>query len=64
MAHIINALHPSTHISRDLFSHGPLPPTQALTAEMVTYNAPLRIFGYFFAEFYFSQGGSIKVGLA
>ena len=47
-----------TYLAEGLFldSH-----TQALTAEVVTYNAPLRIFGYFFVEFYFSAGGSIKV---
>jgi hypothetical protein len=35
--------------------------TQYLTAELVTYNAPLRIFGYFYIQFYFSDGGSIQV---
>jgi len=35
--------------------------TRSFTAELITYNAPLRIFGYFFVEFYFSDGGSIKV---
>ncbi len=35
--------------------------TRSLTAELITYNAPLRIFGYFYIEFYFSDGGSIKV---
>ncbi|KAL6749264.1 hypothetical protein V8C86DRAFT_2852326 [Haematococcus lacustris] len=35
--------------------------TRQLTAQLVTYNAPLRIFGYFQAEFYFSDGGSIKI---
>ncbi|PNW70325.1 hypothetical protein CHLRE_17g715300v5 [Chlamydomonas reinhardtii] len=35
--------------------------TRTMTAEMVTYNAPLRIFSYFYIKFYFSDGGSIKV---
>uniref|UniRef100_A0A7S0NBN4 Polycystin cation channel PKD1/PKD2 domain-containing protein n=1 Tax=Chlamydomonas leiostraca TaxID=1034604 RepID=A0A7S0NBN4_9CHLO len=35
--------------------------TRQLTAEVVTYNAPLRIFGYFYVKFFFSDGGSIKV---
>lgn len=36
--------------------------TRELSAEVVTYNAPLRIFGYFYVRFFFSDGGSIKVG--
>lgn len=38
--------------------------TRTMTAEMVTYNAPLRIFSYFYIKFYFSDGGSIKVRAA
>ncbi|GFR50551.1 hypothetical protein Agub_g12825 [Astrephomene gubernaculifera] len=35
--------------------------TRTMTAEMITYNAPLRIFSYFYVKFFFSDGGSIKV---
>ncbi|PNH05688.1 hypothetical protein TSOC_008032 [Tetrabaena socialis] len=35
--------------------------TRAMTAELITYNAPLRIFSYFYIKFFFSDGGSIKV---
>ncbi|GIL76287.1 hypothetical protein Vretimale_5865 [Volvox reticuliferus] len=35
--------------------------TRQLTAELVTYNAQLRIFSYFYIRFYFSDGGSIKI---
>ena len=36
--------------------------TRSMTAEIVTYNAPLRIFGYYYVKFFFSDGGSIKAG--
>ncbi|GLI64894.1 hypothetical protein VaNZ11_008286 [Volvox africanus] len=35
--------------------------TRQMTAELVTYNAQLRIFSYFYIRFYFSDGGSIKI---
>jgi len=35
--------------------------TDTLTAEMITYNAPLRVFGFFRATFQFTDGGSIRV---
>eukprot|EP00798_Chlamydomonas_sp_ICE-L_P006112 gene6112-2716_t len=35
--------------------------TKKMTAEIVTYNAPLRIFGYFKVDFVFSEGGSINL---
>lgn len=35
--------------------------TRGLTAELITYNAPLRVFGYFRIRFFFSDGGSIQV---
>ncbi|KAG2493793.1 hypothetical protein HYH03_008013 [Edaphochlamys debaryana] len=47
-----------TYLSEGLFLDGN---TRTLTAELVTYNAPLRIFSYFYAKFSFTDGGSIKV---
>ncbi|GLC33126.1 hypothetical protein PLESTB_000367500 [Pleodorina starrii] len=35
--------------------------TRQMTAELVTYNAQLRIFSYYFIRFFFSDGGSIKI---
>ena len=35
--------------------------TSDLTVELITYNAPLRIFGYMQVDFQFTEGGSIKV---
>ncbi|KXZ51016.1 hypothetical protein GPECTOR_14g257 [Gonium pectorale] len=35
--------------------------TRTMTAELVTYNAPLRIFSYYYIKFFFSDGGSIQV---
>ncbi len=35
--------------------------TRTTTAELVTYNAQLRIFSYYYIKFDFSDGGSIKV---
>ena len=35
--------------------------TSELTVELITYNAPLRIFGYLEVDFSFTEGGSIKV---
>lgn len=35
--------------------------TREMTAEMVTYNAPLRIFAYHRTTFTYNDGGSIKV---
>ncbi|MEW5311378.1 MAG: hypothetical protein WDW38_003099 [Sanguina aurantia] len=37
------------------------PHTRELSVEIVTYNAPLKIFSYFQAVFEFSEGGSIDV---
>ena len=35
--------------------------TSELTVELVTYNAPLRIFGYLEVDFTFTEGGAIDV---
>jgi hypothetical protein len=35
--------------------------TSKLTVELVTYNAPLRIFGFLEVDFAFTDGGAIKV---
>ncbi|KAF5834587.1 hypothetical protein DUNSADRAFT_8712 [Dunaliella salina] len=35
--------------------------TKLVTAQLMTYNAPLRVFGYFEVNFMFSEGGSIQV---
>uniref|UniRef100_A0A6S8IGD5 Polycystin cation channel PKD1/PKD2 domain-containing protein n=1 Tax=Dunaliella tertiolecta TaxID=3047 RepID=A0A6S8IGD5_DUNTE len=35
--------------------------TKLVTAQLMTYNAPLRVFGYFEVNFVFSEGGSIQV---
>lgn len=37
--------------------------TQKVTVQMMTYNAPLRVFGFFDVQFTFSEGGSIQVGV-
>jgi len=38
--------------------------TREITAEIMTYNAPLRILGYLLISFSFASGGSITVGVA
>ena len=35
--------------------------TRGVTAELVTYNAQLRMFGYYYVSFYFSDGGTVDV---
>ena len=35
--------------------------TSELTVELVTYNAPLRIFGFLEVDFTFTEGGAIEV---
>lgn len=37
--------------------------TKQVSAQLMTYNAPLRVFGHFAIKFLFSEGGSIQVGL-
>ncbi len=48
-----------TYLTEGLYLDGN---TKTFTAEIITYNAPLKIFGYFYAEFDFNTGGTIQVG--
>lgn len=47
-----------SYLEEGLFLDGE---TRSLTAELVTYNSELRIFGYLRVTFTFTDGGSIKV---